>query len=292
MRKLWLAIGKDKNWRTSFRNRNIWGLEEKQKDVWDNLTKGDLILFYAKYPLKGIIGYGTIATVFKQDKPLWPEEIKKNIVKWPLRFEFNIEYCISPDEWAEKSFQNEALIKPRLSNKGFGLIDKDFVLKVLLHFKSIGDISEIAKEFTTVSKLEKLPLLKPEKGLHERIKQRLIEIGKLQNFIAEAEYKMEETKLDVVWRRVEKSVPTYVFEIQVKGNVYQAVAKLKHAFDLWNSNIYLIANKNKREEFRHLVSGTFHEIRERLTFINTDDISKLHMLKKEYKDLEVKLSIL
>jgi len=292
MRRLWLAIGKDKNWDTAFRNGNIWGLEEKQKEVWDNLAKGDLILFYVKYPLKGIVGYGSIATVFRQDKPLWPEEIKKNQVKWPLRFEFDIEFCLPPDSWVKKSYNKEEWIKPRLSNKGFGLIDKDLVLKVMEHFRALGDTSEISKEFSIEKKIEVLPLVEKKEEIHELIKQRLIEIGKMQKFIAEAEYTMDGTKLDVVWRRVERSVPTYVFEIQVKGNIYQAVAKLKHAFDLWNSNIFLIAPTDRQNEYRDLVSGTFHEIKTRLVFIDINDVEKLHSLKKGYKDLEMKLGIL
>ncbi len=291
MRRLWLAIGKDKNWDTAFRNGNIWGLEEKQREVWDNLAKGDLLLFYVKYPLKGIIGYGTIATVFRQDKPLWPEEIKKKQVKWPLRFEFDIEFCLPPDSWAKKSYNEETWIKPRLSNKGFGLIDKDLVLKVMEHFRALGDASEISKEFALREKTEVLPSVEEKEDMHESIKQRLVEIGKMQKFIAEPEYVTDGTKLDVVWRRVERSVPTYVFEIQVKGNIYQAVAKLKHAFDLWNSNIFLIAPTERLSEYKDLISGTFHEIKDRLIFIDINDIEKLHSLKKGYKDLEIKLGI-
>jgi len=232
-----------------------------------------------------------IATVFKQDKPLWPEEVKKNQVKWPLRFEFDVEFCLPPDSWVKKSYNEEEWIKPRLSNKGFGLIDKDLVLKIMEHFRILGDTSEISKEFFIEKKPEVLPFIEEKQEIHELVKQKLIEIGKMQKFIAEGEYTMDGTKLDVVWRRVERSVPTYAFEVQVKGNIYQAVAKLKHAFDLWNSNIYLIAHKDRQEECERLVSGTFHEISDRLTFINIDDIGKLHMLKKQYKDLEVKLSI-
>ena len=43
MKRFWLAIGKDKNWEVAFRNGNIWGLEEKQKEVWDNLAKEDIV---------------------------------------------------------------------------------------------------------------------------------------------------------------------------------------------------------------------------------------------------------
>ncbi len=45
-------------------------------------------------------------------------------------------------------------------------------------------------------------------NLHKEIKQKLVEMGKIQKFLAEAEYPMDGSRLDVVWRRVEKSVPT------------------------------------------------------------------------------------
>jgi hypothetical protein len=51
-------------------------------------------------------------------------------------------------------------------------------------------------------------------------------------------------KLDVAWRRVEKGSPTYVFEVQIGGDLYHAIGKLKHAHDLWNSNIFLVTTKN------------------------------------------------
>jgi hypothetical protein len=78
---------------------------------------------------------------------------------------------------------------------------------------------------------------------HRDYQEMIKEIGKLQGFIAEMEYPMEGEKLDVVWRRVVGSVPTYVFEIQIGGDVYHALGKLKHAWDLWNSNIFLITDK-------------------------------------------------
>ena len=98
-------------------------------------------------------------------------------------------------------------------------------------------------------------------GLHEDLKGKIAEMGRIQKFLAEVEYPMEETRLDVVWRRVEKSVPTYVFEIQVGGDIYHALAKLKHAYDLWNSRIFLVAAPADVKKADSLLSGTFHEIR-------------------------------
>ena len=75
---------------------------------------------------------------------------------------------------------------------------------------------------------------------HKEIKTMLVQIGHLQRFIAEKEFPMDGERLDVVWRRVVRSVPTYVFEVQVGGDVCHALGKLKHAYDLWNSRIYLV----------------------------------------------------
>jgi len=73
---------------------------------------------------------------------------------------------------------------------------------------------------------------------HDDVMNDIAEIGQIQGFISDKEYLLESTRLDVVWRRVERSVPTYVFEVQVEGDIYHAMSKLKHAFDLWNSHIF------------------------------------------------------
>jgi hypothetical protein len=77
---------------------------------------------------------------------------------------------------------------------------------------------------------------------HDEIQRVLLEMGSLQRFIAEKEYPMEKECLDVVWRKVINSVTTYVFKVQIGGDVYHALGKLKHAHDLWNSRIFLVGN--------------------------------------------------
>lgn len=50
--------------------------------------------------------------------------------------------------------------------------------------------------------------------------------SRLMEIIAEEEYSIELRRLDVVWRRVEQSVPTYVFEVNVKGGFYRDLFEL------------------------------------------------------------------
>ena len=126
---------------------------------------------------------------------------------------------------------------------------------------------------------------------HDNIQDRLIKIGQLQNYIAEKEYPFDTGKLDVVWRRVTNSVPTYVFEIQIGGDIYHALGKLKHAFDLWNSHIFFVASGKDYAKANELLSGTFHEINERIKYIELEKVEELYKRKKAYFDLEKGLGI-
>ena len=268
----WLAVGPPENWETAFRQGNIWGLTSQQKRWWEKLSEGDIILFYATKPVSGLIGYGTIQAKFKQDKPLWPQEIAEGKVRWPLRFEFSVNYCLVLNEWNEQKITSDAL-----------------KLKVGIGFHQLEQ--QFAQQM--VSELEPLspPSVEKALSLHEQIKQKLIEIGRLQGFIAEVEYPVEIGKLDVVWRKLERSVPTRVFEVQVGGDIYHGLAKLKHAFDLWNSHIFIVANQSDLKKAGNLLSGTFHEISDYLKPIELEKIEELYNRKKSYLEFERELGI-
>ena len=265
----WLAVGPPENWNTAFGQSNIWGLTERQQHLWKNLAEGDTVLFYATKPVSGIIGYGSVQTKFRQDQPLWPQEISEDKVIWPLRFEFNVEYCLPPDIWDTQKVTSDTL--KLKAGMGFHSLEPDFARQM---------ISQLQPE------LPKVAL-----SSHDEVKQKLVEIGKLQNYLAEAEYSFDIGRLDVVWRRVQQSVPTYVFEVQVGGDVYHALAKLKHAFDLWNSHIFVVARQADYQKVEALLSGTFHEIGSRLKFIELEKVEELYKRKKAYLDLEKELGI-
>jgi len=56
------------------------------------------------------------------------------------------------------------------------------------------------------------------------VKEKLREIRFLQEYLSETECKINGERLDVAWRRVAASVPQKVFEVQVSGNLYSAIA--------------------------------------------------------------------
>jgi predicted RNA-binding protein len=282
----WLAVGAPENWETAFNQGNIWGLRSTQKVLWERIAEGDVVLFYATMPIKKIIGYGTISSKFKQDKPLWPEELKKNRVIWPLRFEFDVVFRFRREEWKTSGITHPDLIYRVRS--GFQELSKEI---------SESLIEELNKSYKRTPAIVGLSYARESKrefghiSMHDNLKEKLLIIGGLQKFIAEKEYKLDGGRLDVTWRRVERGVPTYVFEIQIGGNINDALAKLKHAFDLWNSRLYLIAKMEDREKVNNLLEGTFHEIRDHLKFITPEEVRELYKLKLDLHKLEDRIGI-
>lgn len=271
MTTYWMAVGSRANWEEAFERGNIWGLRQRQKHRWENLGENDTILFYATESIAGIIGYGSVQTKFRQDQPFWSEEVRKGEVIWPLRFEFDVDYCLPPDRWETNRITSDTL-----------------KLKVAVGFQSVEP--QLAQQI--ISQFKEAEVERPDEApTHTELKQKLIEIGRLQKYLAEEEYPFDIGKLDVVWRRIERSVPTYVFEVQIGGDPYHALAKLKHAFDLWNSRLFIVGPQAQFSKIKSLLGGTFHEISDRVKFLEVEKIEELYRRKKAYLDFEKELGI-
>lgn len=254
---IWLAVGSTSNWKTAFANGNTWGLRPGRllSVLWDVLREGDVLLFYAHKPVGGVVGYGTVKTKFKQyDKLLWPDEVKVGKAIYPLRFEFDIEFCLPPQRWERERAGSDTL--KNLVRAGFQPIDVGTAVGIISELSPAEGQRLLRTEEPTPARPAALASVVPT-STHNEVRDMLVEIGRIQKFLAEPEYVMDGGRLDVVWRRVEKSVPTYVFEVQVGGDVYHALARLKHAFDLWNSHIFLVAGEHERRNVDSLLAGTF-----------------------------------
>ena len=276
MPRWWLAVGPPQNWETAFELGNIWGLKGtgRASVMWELMSEGDGIFFYATLPVSGIIGYGQVKTTFRQNKPLWPQEMTQSKVLWPLRFEFDVSYCFPRELWESERIATTSL--RALARGGFQTLDEEIANSVL---ESLPEISSVPSATSTTG------------SLHSQLIDKLLTIGRVQRFITEKEYRLNGERLDAVWRRVERSVPTYVFEVHVGGDLYHALGKLKHAFDIWNSNIFLVASEQDREKVNTLLSGTFHEIARQLNFIEIGALEQLYENKQQVINLERDLGL-
>ncbi len=287
MQQFWLVVGTEKNWKVAFETGNIWGLKDFRElsALWNMLREGDGLLFYVSKPVHGIIGFGRVVTKFRQTNPLWPEEIKRNEVLWNLRFEFDVEHCLPPHLWRTHKYTSQ---------------DLQLITRMVFQCYPIEEVNaaRIGLGLAPLTEVIPAPLSEPvtstktNKISHNEVIADLAEIGRIQGYISDKEYQLESTRLDVVWRRVERSVPTYVFEVQVEGDIYHAMAKLKHAFDLWNSHIFLVAANKDRSKYVELLAGTFHEVEDQMLFIEIGLVRELLAKKIDYKTMEQDLGIL
>ncbi|MCL0041359.1 hypothetical protein M1N08_01230 [Dehalococcoidia bacterium] len=271
MANYWMAVGSPRNWKEAFEKGNTWGLTQRQKHRWEKLAENDIVLFYATERVAGVIGYGLVQTKLIQDQPLWSEEIKQGKVVWPLHLEFSVEQCLPPDRWETDRVTSDTL-----------------KLKVAIGFQSVEP--HLAEQIISQLKQTKVEEL-TEAPLHKELQKKLVEIGRLQKYLAETEYPFDIGKLDVTWRKIERSVPTCVFEVQIGGDLYHALAKLKHASDLWNSRLFLVVSQGEQDRARNLLAGSFHEIGEKVKFIDPDKIEELYKRKRSYLDFEKELGL-
>lgn len=286
--QFWIVPGSEKNWKRALTSKGIWGLEQKTLDkiYWLALAPNDLILFYVTGKVKGIVGYGCVRSKFYQDVPLWDVEIRDNVVKWPLRFEFDVEFILPENRWADERIPIAAgghFRQPLI------LKERDSIIEIVETLNPNISIEELLGETSTQLTGVKIEESSPT---HNGIKNLILEIGKLQGYVANTEFPMETERLDVVWRRLPESVPTYVFEVQIGGDLYHALGKLKHAHDIWNSRIFLVASENDLGSVNQLLSGTFHEIKTLLRFIKIEKVQSLYKSKQNIYEIEKELGLI
>ena len=288
MRSFWIVPGSERNWKQALTSKGIWGLEQRMLDkvYWLALAPNDLILFYVTGKVKGIVGYGIVRSKFYQDVPLWDAEIREDRVKWPLRFEFDVGFLLPENRWTDE----------KIPIAGGGHFRQPLILQewdsidpIVRALNPTSSIEELLHETSVLVPSAKAEEVSPT---HDNVKNLLLEIGKLQGYVANPEFPMETERLDVVWRRLPESVPTYVFEVQVGGDLYHALGKLKHAHDIWNSRIFLVASAEDLGAVNKLLSGTFHEIKSILRFIEIEKIHNLHQSKQNIYQLEKDLGLI
>jgi len=294
----WLLSANQENFELSMKYSQVWGVQDKWYSQWKALGKGDIIFFYIS-KIKKVIGVGEIGNKFIQREPLWPDEIEENRVKYPLRFEFTIKYLLNEKDWTANGIDINYYINKNLGKGAFA----DLLRGGINFIRYIEIIDFLYEEFErklnyTIQpekyRIEFKEEKEPKKdNLHNYLKDLIYKIGTMNKLISQKEYSVDNMILDVVWRRIERGSPTYVFEIQVGGDIYHAISKLKHAFDLWNSNIFLIISSNEDvNKAQRLLSGTFHEIKDKVKIISSENIKILFEKKISWIEFEKKLGIL
>jgi hypothetical protein len=122
---------------------------------------------------------------------------------------------------------------------------------------------------------------------HVRVQEMLMEVGRALGFHAEMEFEY----YDVVWREGESSPRiSHVFEVQRKGNVDAALAKLKRAYESQRSRpFFVVASERDTNRAQLQMSlaqtGAFHEIGRVTSIISFEQLDRLHRALVSVEDL-------
>jgi hypothetical protein len=183
MQQYWLVVGTEKNWKIAFESRNIWGLKDfrELRSLWNMMRAGDGLLFYVSKPVHGIVGFGSVVAKFKQTTPLWPAEMKKGEVIWPLRFEFDVEYCLPPTLWKSHRYTSHDL--QMISRMVFQCypVEEVNIARQALGLQPLIDIAPPTSEGIIAA-------TEPVALNHDDVKAYLAEIGRIQGYVADDEY--------------------------------------------------------------------------------------------------------
>jgi hypothetical protein len=128
---------------------------------------------------------------------------------------------------------------------------------------------------------------RPAPLTHSDVQQMLVDIGRVLGYHAQVEFEY----YDVVWRNSHSSPRlSHVFEVQHKGNIDAALAKLKRAYESQRSKPYLIV-ASERDTTRALKSmniartGAFHEIGAATVILSFEQLSRLHRALASVEDI-------
>ena len=152
----------------------------------------------------------------------------------------------------------------RITEKGRDRVSKE-------NIQPIGDTRTIQEEPT-----------EEQHRVHNEVQQQLEDIGRILGKYARQEFRQDIYRYDVIWKDAER-IPraTHAFEVQHRGNLVEALGKLKHAYDIWHSYLFVvITSERDRRRAEQLLqpyfSGMFHEIGDRVNVLTTEDVSEMH----------------
>jgi predicted transcriptional regulator len=128
---------------------------------------------------------------------------------------------------------------------------------------------------------------------HEDLVKELLELGEWLEFISEKEGWTPDNvyRLDVIWRKSPGKPPVKAFEVELSHNIDKALARLKHAYDVWNcQQLWLVvSDEASAERARKLVEpilkGAFEEIRDKVRILSWKELHELHTYLKHYRDI-------
>lgn len=304
--KNWLVIGILKNWETALSQPiPIWGLKTRYQAEFNAMNVGDFLWFYVTHLVKGVIGVGIVKDKYIDENNLiWEEEITKKEVIWPLRFRIQVLKLIPKELWKDECIKVDDF--NLIWQVGFQLLHNKHSVSLHKRMRKSLGMESIKDMFggATISQpsivREKTPMYITkaeisERYSHQELKEIVAQIGKLQFYHTQLEYPInlpdEEKSLDIVWKREIEGVPTYAFEVELSGMLEKALARLRFAFQKWNSRPRIIIPNKDFKKLNNIVYSERKSFSKEVKAYRPGQVVEVLQKKKELRLLEENLNI-
>ncbi len=262
----------------------LWALKEPLHDRWASIDEEDYVLFYhaGKFIYVGRVSFKyPFAEENKQIKAggylaesVWGRDV--NGETWPLLFFL-------------KDVREIDLPLSKLNElAGYNLTSVRGFMK--MQEKKGQNVIEYLQQVYL-----KPPVKPPAKPLeliqHDEIVDAIYALGELIGYKPERKWRHKRYEFDVVWHKPPRIGPKYVFEVHVKGSLEKALLRLKHAYDLWESQIFLVSTEDQLEEAQSKFLGELHELKDKVTLLNIKDVEEFYGFKGKFEWLERKFGL-
>lgn len=277
----WIWSVTEDNWEI-VKRRKIWATYNKNAQTL--VKKGDVLIFYVKGTLtfKGI--FRVDSEWYTTNELIWADEIRESKKKYPYQINLGL---------IQLGEANYKKLIPKLD-----FVKNKNTPQVYIYGTGGGPVNfrkpiEKSDYETILAEMRKTKMPKREEVVapptHSELIEMLVKLAEMFGKCAEREYRAGPYRYDVVWKRVKIGNPTKVFEIHYKGVLDSALAKLKHAYDIWSADLFLVVVQHEdKDRAKLLLSGSFHEIENVTTIIQPEEIKEMYDYKRKFIELEKK----
>jgi len=262
----------------------LWALKETLHPRWDTINNGDYVLFYHagkliyvgkvcfKYPFMDEPGQVEVGSYLAES--VWGRDVDGKT--WPYLFflEDVREIDLTLSKLNELAGYNLNTIA------GFMRIREVKALKVI----------EYLQQIYVKPPLKPKPMPSPLVD-HERIVDVIYALGELIGYKPGKGWRHEGYEFDVVWHKPPRIGPKYVFEVHIKGSLEAALLRLKHAYDLWESQIFLVSTEDQLKEAQSKFLGELHELKDKVTLLDVKNVKEFYDFKGKFEWLERKFGL-
>ena len=287
----WHDVFTPKSWEEFLRaGANVSGYPDRRWNTVQNISVGDILLCYMKGKSCWFAALEVTSKPYRDfTNRIWSDDL------YPSRIGVKVLVKLNPDRAL-----SAALLLPRL--KLFEKVRDSGHWAVVLRGAPkrirdedggivVGELRRLAAS-TRPSEVREAPAPEPytSERRHEELKRKVKEIGETLGKYPAAEFHAAPYVYDVVWKDAEGLPrPSHVFEVQDKGSVDLALAKLQHARDMWRPKLFLIvtgeSDRNKIDLLlRPYLQGTFHGISRDTKVLTGEVIDDLHRPFSEHRD--------